>query len=375
MQTKVILKKISNSIALLPSGLALCFCLFAILLNVIDLGIENDGILKYFLITAKEDNQTIYSFIIGGIFTLTIFSYTMVMNVLNRNINNYSPRLIPLLLSEKHHQLILGVTSGTIIYAMIMAAAVSLDTNDSHPAIGACIGILFAIISVFLFIYFIHSISQSIHINKIFKDMYNRTLKNQKWVDKLNQKKGNEEEISTNETIEIFSQHCGYIQKPDFESLAKISKEHNLPIKLEIHLGEFVYRDQKLLSLGKKVSDKTLRRILKALPISNEVPMDLVETGIKHFVEVAVKASSPAINDPGTSRTAIEYLSQILIDYQPIPETIHINGGIVVTKPLQFETLQNWCFVEMDRYMHDDPLLVKVLENAKRNIARYRTQS
>ncbi len=86
------------------------------------------------------------------------------MNVLNRNINNYSPRLIPMLLNQKHHQIILGFTSGTIIYAMTLAVAINSPNVKYFPGIAASIGVLFGILSVLLFIYFIHSVSQSIHM-------------------------------------------------------------------------------------------------------------------------------------------------------------------------------------------------------------------
>ncbi len=168
------LKRLYKSIALLPSIIALCFVVLAILLNLIEIDYAEYSLTDALAVSDKKDSQYIFSFIIGGIFTLTIFSYTMVMNVLNRNINNYSPRLIPLILSERHHQLILGFTSGTILYSMVMSLSLTNDNGAYFPTMAPGLGILFAMACVLLFIYFIHSVSQSIHINYIIDEVYKK---------------------------------------------------------------------------------------------------------------------------------------------------------------------------------------------------------
>ena len=64
--------------------------------------------------------------VIGGVFTLTIFSYTMVMDVMNRSIVSYSPRLLPLILSRRYHQVMLGFSVAlTIAHALIMLLVTS----------------------------------------------------------------------------------------------------------------------------------------------------------------------------------------------------------------------------------------------------------
>lgn len=153
-------RRIRNSISFLTMCIALSFGVLALSLFFFRPNILNDY--PQLVITDKESIKFILSFTIGGIFTLTIFTFTMVMNLLDRSISNYSPRLIPLILREKQHQIILGVTSGTLLYALIMAIFISSSQTDNFPPIAATLAIIMSMVNIILFIYFIHSVSQTI---------------------------------------------------------------------------------------------------------------------------------------------------------------------------------------------------------------------
>ncbi|NIU61616.1 MAG: DUF2254 domain-containing protein, partial [Pseudomonas stutzeri] len=53
--------------------------------------------------------------LVGGIISLMVFSFSMVMVVLNSAASSLSPRVIPALISSRSHQVVLGVYLGTII--------------------------------------------------------------------------------------------------------------------------------------------------------------------------------------------------------------------------------------------------------------------
>ncbi|WP_194850238.1 DUF2254 family protein [Nonlabens antarcticus] len=363
-----ILRRIYNSIALLPAGIALFFALIACILTALPMEAQDiPDFLKPIVITGKTDVQSILAFIIGGIFTLTIFSYTMVMNVLNRSINNYSPRLIPLILSEKHHQLILGFTSGTIVYSMILSIAVANGTQGTFPPLGASIGVFMSIFCVFLFIYFIHSVSQSIHINYILKKSFDRgklNLKKLKKLVKLMRVHTSPEDMSSWESIK--TEKCGYLQLPDFEKLAVKAFKEKCSMSLEHLPGMFVLEKDTLIKTSVKINDSWERREHQ-VSVDMRVPLEMHESEIKHLVEVAVKASSPAINDPGTSLAAIDYLTQLLILRAEIPDhnSYTLNDtNFVYVKWLPTQELSIYCYLEMWHYMNEDPILIKGIKSS-----------
>lgn len=287
-----LIKNFFNSIALVPSGLALTFLLFAIVLSNIPIHYEDIAFFKYVSITDKTDSQFVLSFIIGGIFTLTVFSYTMVMNVLNRNINNYSPRLIPLLLSQKHHQIILGFTSGTIIYAMVMSLSLINSSRDYFPSIAGGIGIIFSITSVLLFIYFLHPVSQSVHINHILKSVYKLTLDNILILKKDLASFEVVENIKTYNHV-VTAPHCGYLRYPNYTKISDLLNRNNLQMNFLKIPGEFIYEGDPLYALQKEPTAKQEKEINKLLAIDEEVAIDVLETGLKYLVEVVIIRAVP----------------------------------------------------------------------------------
>ncbi len=358
-----ILKKIFNSIALVPSGLALTFLLLGIILTIVPISYSDTPILRYLSIEDKEDTQTILSYIIGGIFTLTVFSYTMVMNVLNRNINNYSPRLIPLLLSQKHHQIILGFTSGTIMYALTMSLSLNNSVDGYFPTIAGGLGIIFSMISVFLFIYFLHTVSQSVHINHILKNVYDQTILN---LDTFR----NDLSKFTVSTKDFESDHflqspdCGYLHYIDFATLVATEDIEILFLKKP---GEFIYENDRLCYFSKAPSESLLDKIISNLVIDEEVPLDIPETGFKHLVEVILKGSSPAINDPGTSMAALHYLTQLLIkriDILNNEEGLTYSKNGIYFKIIGLKNIIQIVFSEIYHYCHMDPVLHKEIEKS-----------
>lgn len=358
------LKRLYKSIALLPSIIALCFVVLAILMNLIEIDYAEYSLTDALAVSDKKDSQYIFSFIIGGIFTLTIFSYTMVMNVLNRNINNYSPRLIPLILSERHHQLILGFTSGTILYSMVMSLSLTNDNGAYFPTMAPGLGILFAMACVLLFIYFIHSVSQSIHINYIIDEVYEKAQRD------LRKFKSNEEFFSKYEEQDLEheitnSGSCGYLHDYNVTQLYKDAKKLNVSLQVVKFKGAFVLENEVYLKSSRELNEDELKKITDHFVIDHTVCSDVFETNVKHLVEVGVKACSPAINDPGTALNAIDFLQQLMINrfkfedyncYSQDSSQQRIVFNSIAKKDL-FETV----YCEMYHYMEDDPVLSQVL--------------
>lgn len=366
-----IIKKLLKSIVLVPSVVVLAFVILSVIVILVgDLPSDN-FVSKRIGITIKEDVQFILAFIIGGIFTLTIFSYTMVMNVLNRNINNFSPRLIPLILSEKHHQLILGFTTGTIVYSMIMAIAINTEPLD-FPHYAAALGILFSIVCILLFIYFLHRTSQSIHVNYILKETYRRGSES------IHRLKSHKFDFEFDEEIpdykfKVRSNMNGYLKNYDYDKILKICEQEEIDLNILRFPGEYILKEEPLFAISKKIDKKVTVKLTDQIVVGYTVPFNSPYIGFKHLVEVAVKACSTAINDPGTSLGALQYITQLFIDFAKVPKyNFYTNGEQrVYIKHLEFSEVYHFCFEEMEHYMMADPILAKAIQKAKYDIMYY----
>lgn len=359
-----------KSIALLPSILACSFLTLAILLSVFEIDYNSIEFFNVLTINKKEDTQSIFSFTIGGIFTLTVFSYTMVMNVLNRNINNYSPRLIPVLLSERHHQVILGFTSGTIIYCLAMSIAINNSQDTYFPQIAGSLAIIFAMICILLFIYFLHSVSQSIHINHILETVYERgkdaIIKSAEELQDFTGYTGQQ-----NLEHHLYLNRVGHLQSYDPTKINALATKYDQVLRVNHIAGDFMNTSNVLLSSTKAIHRDLEKELKRSMTVVMDVPMNCAETSFKHLVEVAIKASSPAINDPGTSITCINYLTALFLirlQYDYTNEWLVHNSGSTQIKIVTNPTLLYYCYMEMIQYMKDDFMVSKVIANSLRTL-------
>jgi len=365
-----LLRRILNSISFLTICIALALGLLAFALVFIQPKfLENYPRLA---ITDTEHIKFILSFIIGGVFTFTIFTFTMVMNVLDRSISNFSPRIIPLLLREKQYQIILGVASGTLLYALVLAIFISSSNTANFPSSAAPLAIVMSMVNVLLFIYFIHSVSQSIQVNFILHKSFENTRRNlMRLIHTDLEFMFQMEDDIWKDTI--YFEKCGYLNKIRLRKLISISEKHGMGFKLLKPMGSFVMENEPVLAASAKIEGKLLNRIKRCISIDRVEAIDVFEVGFKHLVEVAVKASSPAINDPGTALTAIDYLTQLFLIRNKIPDAKGIKskqGGLLYFYFIDKQELVKYCFLEMEAYMTDDPILIKKIEWSKQIISQ-----
>ncbi len=306
---------IESKIAFYPTVLALFGVLFAFFMMYM----ENLGISKYLLekapILVVENGNTaltILSALISGLISVIVFSFSMVMLLLSQASSNYSPRLLPGLISNKNHQIILGTYLSTILYNIFILFSIQ-PTGDKYqlPGFAVLIGIIGTVVCIYAFIFFIHNISQSIQISNILKRIYT-------------QSKGRLEELIEKEEehlkpfpdsegwYEYYSKNSGYLQNISYNNLIDICIEKETNLFVLPAKGIFVLRGIPILRSKKVLDEETVTQILNNFNFARE---ELIEDnyilGFKQITEIIVKAMSPGINDPGTAINAIDYLTEL----------------------------------------------------------------
>lgn len=310
-------RAILSSIAFYPTVITIGFFLLAI----IALTLENKGLTSYlldnipFLVINNADTaRTILSTFIGGLLSLMVFSFSMVMVILNQASSNYSPRLLPELISNKRHQIVLGFYLGTIVYCILILISI-LPDGDAYTLPGAAVllGIILGITCLGMFVYFIHSISQEIQINFILKRIFTRTKKRLEELDEGEKANKDLTLPDTNNWQEIFGTQNGYFQGVAKTTIIELAKELDtifeiLPIK-----GLFILKSAPIIKSKKDLNKEDCKKLISCLQYSgNPIGNENYVFGIKQITEIAVKAMSPGINDPGTAINAIDYLTELL---------------------------------------------------------------
>ena len=306
---------IESKIAFYPTLLAFSGFLIALFMIYLEQQGISRKIMDVFPLLMVEDGDTaltVLSACLGGLISLMVFSFSMVMLLLSQASNNYSPRLLPGLISDKRHQLILGIYLATILYNIFTLFSIEpSEKKYTLPGFSVLLGISFTILCLVAFIYFIHNISQSIQINNILENIFGDAEKRLQKLIKI-EENSKMNFPDTEKWHEYKTGRSGYFQNISINNIFEICKDEKTKIYITIPKGLFVLRNAVFFKSEKKLDDKVVESLISNISFARgELIEDNYILAFKQITEIAVKAMSPGINDPGTAINAIDYLTDL----------------------------------------------------------------
>lgn len=307
---------IKGKIAFFPTVFALSGVVFALVMMYL----EEKGISDYLVehapilvVNSGDTALSILSACITGLISMMVFSFSMVMVLLNQTASVYSPRLLPGLISDRRHQIILGIYISSILFCIFVLFSIQ-PTGDKYqiPGFSVLLGILSTVMSIYAFIYFIHNISETIQITNILEKIFRDARKRLLFI--LEKERGDGPTFpETDNWFEYNTIKSGYFQNFYEKGLISFCKENETEIEILLIKGAFVLEGVPAFRSKKKLEKKAVEDLLDKFYLSRE---ELVSNNyvlaFKQITEVVVKAMSPGINDPGTALNAIDYLTDLL---------------------------------------------------------------
>lgn len=327
------LKKLRDSIAYLTSKIVVVYVALGI--AAVAFQVTN---LPGFLDIIKFENpgtaRALLATFIASMISLVVFSFSMVMSVLTQAGSNFSNKLVFSLMTEKRHQHVLGHYLGTILYILILLLVpIEEKSPDTWRSLAVYLSAAMVINSLVLFVFFIHSTSQSVQINAITQGLLKTTLLS---LEKLKKREDTKNYINYNPDIHgnhchtILSRDSGYIQSAKLEALAKIAQNNKIMIQFNFSFGDFVVKSFPIIDIvsNKPPCDEVIQKILNTLEyVEGESTKDHYINGLTQLMEVAIKSLSPGINDPGTARLCIHQITELLAQRLQITPTNTITNS------------------------------------------------
>lgn len=357
-------QRMVNSIAFYPAIIALGFlmlCGLMITVDHSDLGKSIKSQLHWLRLRDASTARSIIGAIAGGIISLTVFSFSMVMIVLNQAASQMSNRVLGQLIGNKFQQVILGIYIGTIIYAFFLLSTIrDIDSGVYVPALSTYLLIFFTILDIFLFIYFLHYITQSVKYEVVIQRIFDDTLDTLK-------KSCAAQEATAHFTppvtsFMIQSEKSGVFEKIDSERLKSICIEHDFKMTVLVTPGTFILEGTPVIATSKPLTETVRKQIFEWTSISvNQSIRENYYYGCSQLREIALKALSPGINDPGTAIISMHALASLMLyrsSHFPENVTWDDNGSPVIIVPeISFERMVSESFNPIWDYGKDDRLI------------------
>jgi uncharacterized membrane protein len=271
--------------------------------------------------------REILSTIAGSMLTVAgvVFSITVVVLALASS--QFGPRLLRNFMRDTGNQVVLGTFISTFTYCLLVLRTIRSDGGTEFvPHISVTIGILLALASLGVLIYFIHHVSVSIQapivIDKVAQELdraierlFPQKLGQAAEPDAANNSRHRILPDFEHEARPVPSCATGYLQAIDSSGLMELAATRDLIVRLHHRPGSFVVEKSDLARVWPEPSvDEALIGDINKLFIFGPERTEAqdVEFSVHQLVEIAVRALSPGINDPFTAITSVHRLGAAL---------------------------------------------------------------
>jgi uncharacterized membrane protein len=288
---------------------------------------------------ADIDYRELLSVTIGVLTTIVVTTYSLTIVALQLASVQFSPRILRWFLTEdRFNQVVLGSFIGEISYLILLK---SWSPKNLDPPL--VIGLAFAILLVcVVFPLFIAHIADSINAGGIIRRIAFNLL------DEIDKMFGKEQKVADSNCkanqfslpdshFKIYASQNGYVESVDYrqfdvlflliQKLLKRYKIEAIALHQIVLIGEFVGEQQALFAIAFEGSIENLWQLEQDISQHQAVQQQLNQTirtakfrsyrqdinfGIRQLVDIAIKAISPAVNDPTTCINVLDYLGVVL---------------------------------------------------------------
>ncbi|MDQ3472146.1 MAG: DUF2254 domain-containing protein [Acidobacteriota bacterium] len=266
--------------------------------------------------------------IAGSMITVAGLTFSLTLLAMAQASSQYTSRILRNFMGDRRNQFVLGFFVGIFAYCLIVLRTIrGGDEGRFIPSLAVFFGLLLAISSVGVLIFFIHHIASSIQASSIISSAAAETLHaiERLFPDEVGEEAGEAEAAEAEaalagQTWQVLPVGTtGYIQDVDAEGLVRFASERNCIVRMERGLGAFVVKHSPLVSIacqgtgGGAVDEAMLEELRGIFTINHYRTIDQDPAfGLRQIVDVALKALSPGVNDTTTAIVCVDYLGAIL---------------------------------------------------------------
>jgi uncharacterized membrane protein len=309
---------------LIPAVMALCAVLLAWLMFYLDGLIPNELLnTSPFVLNGSPGELRGYLFSMATtILTTAGIVFTLITLPLSTVAAQYGSRLLRIFLGDRTTQVVLGTFVATFFYCVSAAMLTPpIELKIDGPQLTATIGLYLLVLSFISLIVLIHHTSVMLQAPNIaaktgadLMDAVHETnlAANLEDRDKLQTGRSLTDTWLEAETPHaIHGNKVGYIQYIDTDYLLHLTEKKGIVIRIEHKPGEFIWPGIVIALVwpAEAVDAIVDKEIKKTFHIGNQrTPTQDVEYAVNQLTEMAVRAMSPAINDPFTAMTCLDYI-------------------------------------------------------------------
>lgn len=305
--------------------------------------------------------QTVLASVVAASVGLTGFVVTVAVLIVQMATGTFSARYMRIFYRDRLLKAVLAVLVGTLTFSYSLLRRVE---EGSVPSLGVTLAGFLLALGVLLFLVFLN---RSIHrlrpvavaalVARAGRRSFEETLAGAAGPDAPIFLPGR---FRTPEppTLVVRSVRAGAVQAADFGGLVRFAREAGCLVVMGPTVGDFVPEGAVLFDVhgGTALDAAAVDRLRSTLVLGVERTIEQDPAyAIRVMVDIAIRALSPAVNDPTTAVQVLDHLGEMLrlLGATPLPAAIApaaVPSTGVVVRTRRFEDVMELAFTEIREY-------------------------
>lgn len=302
--------------------------------------------------------------------TATVFSITLV--VLQLASSQLSPRIIQVFIRQQTTKVALGVFLGTYVYSLIALYEIRSGGDDATgfvPGIVVAGAFLMVALSIAILLRYINHVVQSIRVGTVLDVITGETRR--EIAKRLPESTATKEEDGDAFAGALGRKHVvvapngGTVAWVDEEGLVAWAARHDVVVRLLVPVGVHVPKGSGLFLVYAQADEPPELNCDNLILIG---PQRTVEHdfayGMRQLVDIALRALSPSLNDPGTAVRVLDHLHELLrtVGLRELPSPLVEDDAGVVRLVIPRVTWDGYVRVALQEIMYAGRDQVEVVE-------------
>lgn len=360
-----------SSMWLIPLGFVLLAIGLAALMPWIDRQLTSEPPFAY----SGSSAQSTLSAIASGMLVFTGFVLSVLTFAIQFEADTYTPRLLRSITTDTKRKVSLGVFVATFMYALLVLAEVAPGETEYVPQYSVLLAVVLVGLSVLLFLGLIVSVTVSVRSGRIVADV---ARLGRKVITTMFPEESRDEPSSLAErhlpdgesrVVSNPRRGGGVVQAVDLDGIVSLAQTSGTTVEMVPAVGDFVATGAPVFRVYGAARSVSVTSLLGSVAFGDERSFRQDPSfAIRVLVDIAIRALSPAVNDPTTAVEALGRIGDLLalVGTRQLPDGILRDEAGEVRFLYRTPTWNDYLsisFTEIRIYGADNPFVVDELRH------------
>ncbi|MFF9070126.1 DUF2254 domain-containing protein [Streptomyces sp. NPDC014891] len=259
---------------------------------------------------------------IGVVFSISLVAVQMASG-------QFTPRVVRLFVRSRISKATFAVFLATFVLTLLVMTSYDSAPNPqsltSVPLVQSALTLLMVGLSLLLFVFYVNATLRLMRVGHVIARIARESLKT---IADLPETLDGDELLGTGPpTASLpYRGQAGVLQEADIVRLVAVARKHDTVLQIIPRVGDFLVPGTPVLTVHGATSlpDATIRNTV-AVGVERTTDGTDLAFGLRQLSDIALRALSPAVNDPTTAVQALDRIVQLLavLGQRPLGTTVH----------------------------------------------------